>query len=96
MEHPVTNTSSRGRHASQYEIEMEHPVTNTSSRGRHASQYESAFRMWFIERAVRSRYGEPRGLVTRLNLGFSKLLQIPVDRAQKLRQIYLKSLVDEG
>jgi hypothetical protein len=73
-------------------ITLEHPVTDISSRAGRASQFESAFQLWLIERAVTSRYGRPRGMITRLTLAFSGYLGVLEDRIPQLRRIYSRFL----
>jgi hypothetical protein len=70
-------------------IELEHPVTDTSARGRAASGYESAFRLWLVERAVRSRYGSLPGLVACLTRVYSDLLGCSTARVKQLRRLYI-------
>jgi hypothetical protein len=81
-EHPVTNISAR----------REKPSTNISARRENPSTYESAFRMWLVEKTIRSRYGELSGVVSRLKVVFSELHGFNQSRAAKIRALYLNYL----
>jgi hypothetical protein len=69
-------------------IKLEHPVTDISARGTKASGYESAFRLWFLEQTVLTRYGKLRGMVDRLVPVFAGLLGCSEDRVKQVRKVY--------
>jgi hypothetical protein len=66
----------------------DHPLAGLGGRGDDASTYESCFRLWLIEAAVRRRYREPRGLVSRLTPAFTELVGVDEERVRQLRSRY--------
>lgn len=61
------------------------------------SQWETAFRLMFIERTLVSRYGQRRGLVTRMTVGMERWLaglgqHIGQKRIEQIRGLYRKHL----
>jgi hypothetical protein len=68
------------------------PLSGLGGRGDDASAREDAFRLWLIEKTVRSRYGSPRGLVVRLMTAFEELLGCGQERIKQLRRLYLPFL----
>jgi hypothetical protein len=77
-------------------IEPPFPVEGISPQGDDPSGYESAFRLGLFERAVRERYGAPRGLVDRLARAFSKTYDLSKDRIRQIRSLYAHTLPDGG
>jgi hypothetical protein len=74
--------------ADTFESREAFPVTDTSPRKGRPSKYESAFRLYLIELALRSRYGSTRGMVERLCQASSSFLDIGIDRFRALRKQY--------
>ena len=70
-------------------IGTEHPLTDISARKDRPSTPEAAFRMWFVERTVRHRYGARRGLVARLDSAFAAIFGITIERVRELAQTLL-------
>ncbi|MHB1427010.1 MAG: hypothetical protein ACYC3I_27965 [Gemmataceae bacterium] len=64
------------------------PLAGLGGRGNDASSEADAFRLWLIEKTVRTRYGFPRGLTARLMVAFEDILSCGQDRIKQLRRIY--------
>jgi hypothetical protein len=74
--------------AEQAGVGTEHPLTHLSPRDGRASTPEAAFRMWFIESAVRGRYGARPGVTTRLDSAFAALFGVTTERVRQVRKHY--------
>jgi hypothetical protein len=68
------------------------PLSGLGGRGDAASAEEDAFRLWLIEKTVRTRYGSPHGLTARLVVAFEDILGCGEDRIKQLRRMYLPFL----
>lgn len=64
------------------------PMPCITGRDGGPSENETAFRMWFVEHTVRSRYGAPHGLVARLSAAFERLHERSADHVKRLRRMY--------
>jgi hypothetical protein len=73
--------------AQQAGVGPEHPLTNLSPRDGRASTPETAFRLWFLERTVRSRYSDRTGVVARLDSAFASMLGITKVTKVRVRQV---------
>jgi hypothetical protein len=74
--------------AKQTGVLAEHPLTNLSPRDGRASTLETAFRMWFVEAPVRSRYGDRKGVIARLDSALATTFGITAGRIRRVRQSY--------
>jgi hypothetical protein len=80
--------------ARQAGLEGTFPISGLGGRGADPSTEESAYRLWVLENSVRSRYGSPRGMVSRLVAAFCTLLGCEENRVKQLRRLYLPFLHD--
>jgi hypothetical protein len=74
--------------AEQAGVGTEHPLTHLSPRDGRASTPEAAFRMWFIESAVRGRYGARPGVTARLDSAFAAMFGVTTERVRQVRKHY--------
>jgi integrase len=73
-------------------LKGDYPLAGLGGRGDSAGTNESAYRLWLIESAVRSRFGAPKGLAARLISAFEEILGCGPVRVNQLRGIYLPFL----
>jgi hypothetical protein len=63
-------------------------LAGISGRSGRASAHETAFRLWLVEQAARARYGDRRGLVTRLTAAFKIMTGKATHYVNELRGMY--------
>ena len=80
----------RDRQANDGKLQGVHglPITKTSPRAGNLSEWANLFRVYLIEHTVEQRYGQPRGIVSRLVESMSKYLNIGEARVRQLHQRY--------